>query len=263
MTVLKLNDLSLWRPPIVTYELVGSKNNYTSSACGSILDSTDLRYRLFISHLCSLAESQEIQLDIEDALSLAPNLTLYRQETPDALLFQNKIRKGTLDLSSNQDEIRARFTRNRTLAFELALTILPTGAGSGDAPFRHIKYLAATGALSWETDTISALLIDEDSSVFDELYVKLLNGFVDLSELTGGSYTRQTLTGLDVVEGSIVQLLADDPTFDTTGASSQATGMVIFQDNGSDATNVPLFLIGFPETSEGSNQVHIDLSGLF
>lgn len=259
MTILKLNDYSLWRPPVISTELIGSKNNYTSSNCGSILDSTDLRYRLFISHLCSLAESQEIQLDIEAALGLAPNLTLYRQETPDALLFQNKVRAGSLDMSSNQDEIRARFTQRRTLAFELSLTILPTGAGSGDMPFRHTKYLAYTGALDWINDDIGALLVDEDSTAFNELYAVTLDEFVDLSEISGGSYARQTIDDRDVQEGSQVQLLGTDPEFTTSGG---ATGMIIFQDNGSDATNVPLFLIAFPELASGLQVIHFDLLGL-
>lgn len=260
MAILKLGNTSLWRPPVVTTELIGSRNNYTSSNCGSVLDSTDLRYRLFISNMCSLAESQEIQLQIEDELGLAPNLTLYRQETPDALLFQNKVRKGSLDLSSSQEEIRARFTQKRTLAFELGLTILPTGAGSGDVPFRHTKYLAYTAALDWVNDTIGALLVDEDSTAFDELYAETLDDFVDLSELSGGGYARQTIGGKSVSEGSIIELLGTDPTFTTAG--DIATGMILFKDNGSDATSNPLFLISFPPLVSGAQVVHFDLAGL-
>lgn len=257
---LLLGDLSLWAPPFIYSELIGTRNTYTSGECAKALESTDLTYDIFLSNACELSTLQLIQQQIEDALGLAPNLTLIRQDTPDALEFRNRVKHGELELSNDKDRLRLRFGLERTLALVLTLTILPNGAGDGDSAFRHLRYLAATGAFNWVTDTIGALLIGPDSTVPDELYVPHLDGFVNLDEVTGGSYARQTITGKSVAEGSQVQLLGDDPEFDTTGG---ATGMILFQDNGSAATDVPLFLISFPALESGLQVVHFDLLGLF
>lgn len=258
MTSLKLGSLQLWQPPKVAFELTGSRSNYTSNACGSTLDSTDLTYRLFISGECSLAEAQMIEQDIRAELGLAPNLTLERQDTFDALVFRNRVQKGSLDYSSDQTELRARFTRRRTLALQLALTVLPEGAGDGDAAFRQLKYLSATGAFDWENDVIGALLFDETSTVPDELYAETLDGFVELGELAGAN--RTTIENKEVLNGSQIQLIGDDPTFDLTAG---ATAMLLFQDNGADDVSVPLFLISIPEQDGTDLEIHFDLLGLF
>lgn len=257
---LLLGDLSLWQPPFIFSELIGSRNTYTSGECAKTLESTDLTYDIFLANACELATLQIIEQQIRDTLGLAPNLTLIRQDTPDALEFRNRVKSGELDLSNDKDRLRARFADERTLALILTLTILPSGAGSGDAAFRHLKYLAATGAFNWTANTIGALLIGPNSTAPDELYVPRLDGFVTLDEVTGGSYARQTIGGKSVVEGSQVQLIGDDPTFLSLGG---ATGMLIFQDNGSDAASVPLFLVSFPALAAGSQIVHFDLLGLF
>jgi hypothetical protein len=257
---LLLGDLNLWAPPFVLSELIGTRSTYTSGECAKKLESTDLTYDIFLTGACELATLQIIQQQIEQTLDLAPNLTLIRQDTPDALEFRNRVKHGEIDLSNDKDRLRARFAMERTLALVLTLTILPNGAGDGDAAFRHLKYLAATGAFNWTTNTIGALLIDETSTVPDELYVPRLDGFVELGEVVGGGYARQTIAGKSVLEGSQVQLLGDDPEFTTAGG---AIGMVLFQDNGSDATSVPLFLISFPELASGLQIVHFDLLGLF
>lgn len=256
-----LGDMNLWAPPFVLSELVGTRNTYSSGECAKVLESTDLTYDLFLTGACELASLQQIQIQIENTLKQAPNLTLVRQDTPDALEFRNRVKTGTVELSSDKDRLRARFSMERTLALILTLTILPEGSGSGDAAFRHLKYLMSTGAFNWTTDPIKAILIDDTSTAQDELYVSRMDGFVTLGELAGGSYARQNITSRTVVEGSMVQLLCDDPTFSTTG-SGDAVGMIIFKDTGSDATSVPLFLISFPEIAPGSHQIHTDLLGL-
>lgn len=257
---LLLGDLNLWAPPFLLSELIGTRNTYTSGECARVLESTDLTYDIFLTGACELATLQMIQLQIESTLSQAPNLTLIRQDTPDALEFRNRVKHGEVELSNDKDRLRARFATERTLALVLTLTILPNGAGDGDAAFRHLKYLSATGAFNWATNTIGALLIGPDSTAPDELYVPTLAGFVDLDEVTGGGYARQTISGKSVLEGSQVQLLGDDPEFTTAGG---ATGMILFQDNGSDAANVPLFLASFPALASGLQIVHFDLLGLF
>lgn len=256
---LQLGDLGLWRPPFILSELTGTRSTYTAGDCDKRLESSDLTYKLYLQG-CELGPLQEVQLQIEETLRQAPNLTLIRQDTPDALEFRNKVKSGTLDLSNDQTELRARFGLERTLALVLSLTILPSGAGDGDAAFRHLKYLSATGAFNWTTDTIGALLIDDASTVPDELYVKALDGFVTLSEISGGGYSRQSIGGRSVLEGSQVQLLGDDPTFTSSGG---ATGMVLYVDNGGDATNVPIFLISFAPLDSGLSVVHLDLLGLY
>lgn len=257
---LLLGDLSLWAPPFVLSELTGTRSTYSQGECARVLESTDLTYDIFLTGACELATLQRIQQQIEQTLSLAPNLTLIRQDTPDALEFRNRVKHGEIDLSNDKDRLRARFSFERTLALVLTLTILPNGAGDGDAAFRHLKFLAATGAFNWETNTIGALLFDETSTIPDELYVPALDQFVELGEISGGGYSRQTIGDKEVLEGSVVQLLGTDPTFTTSG---DAVGMVLFQDNGSDAANVPLFLISFPPLESGLQVVHFDLTGLF
>lgn len=256
---LRIGEIDLWRPPFVYSELTGSKNNYTAGDCGVEIESIDLTYKIYITGHCTLAESQEIQRDIEEELKLAPNLTLIRQETPDALLLRNKVKKGSLEVTNDTNELRARFTDNRTLVFTLTLTILPSGDGSGNAVFRHLRYLESTGAFNWSTDDISSLLLDDTSSVPDELYIHNLADFVTFGEITGGSYARQPIADRSVLEGSMVQLLLTDPIFNTTGG---AINLVIFQDNGSDATNVPLFLVSFAPLEAGIQTIHVDLLGL-
>lgn len=257
---LQLGEVKLWQPPFVYSELTGSKNNYTSGSCDAEIESTDLTYKIYITGHCDLAQSQLIQQDIEAALATAPNLTLVRRETPDALLMRNKVKRGTFDLTNDTSELRARFTANRTLVFVLVLTVLPNGEGGGNASFRHLRYLAATGAFNWEDDDVGALLTDDTSSVSEELYVAHLNDFVTLGEITGGGYSRQAIADKSVVEGSQVQLLLTDPTFTTSGG---AINLVLFQDNGSDGANVPLFLVSFPPLATGSQIIHVDLLGLF
>jgi hypothetical protein len=258
MTSLKLGSMELWQPPKIAYELTGSRSNYSSSNCGSQLESTDLTYKLFISGQCSLAESQMIEQNIRAELETAPNLTVERQDTFDALLFRNRVQKGTLDYSNDQAELRARFTRKRTLALQLVLTILPEGAGNGDARFRQLSYITAIGAFDWVNDPIKGLLFDEDSTVPDELYATSLDDFVNLSELPGAG--RVEIANREVVQGSQTQLLGDDPTFAETAG---AVGMILFQDNGADDLSVPLFLISFPEMDGSDLEVHFDLLGLF
>lgn len=258
---LLLGEMNLWQPPFIFSELIGTHSTYTQGECARTLESTDLTYDIFLTG-CELATLQTLQQQIEETLSTAPNLTLVRQDTPDALEFRNRVKSGTIDLSSDKDRLRARFSLDRTLALVLTLTVLPNGAGDGDAAFRHLKYLMSTGAFSWATDTVKGLLINETSTAPDELYVPNLAGYVDLGELSGGSYARQAIAGRSVLEGSLVQLLADDPTFDTTGADSDATAMIIYQDNGSDAASVPLFLISFATLTGGLHKIHIDLLGM-
>lgn len=268
MAVLKLGAIDLWRPPIVTYELVGARPNYTKTACGSVLDSTDLTYRLFLGHMCTLAAAQELEIDIREELAAAPNLTLTRQETPDALVFQNMVKSGELNPSTDQTELRARFTRNRVLAFQLVLTLSPTESGLGNMMYRQGRYLAATGAFDWVNDDIKALLFTASSTAPSELYVNNIADFVDLSEPTGVTgYARVAVTGREVNFGSSVELIADDLLFVAMDdADEEITGALIYQDNGAgDGTSYPLFLIGVTPYNPGGGvkTIPLVLAGIF
>lgn len=266
MAILRLGTLNLWDPPRIAYELTGVKPNYTSSACGQTLESTDLVYKLYLSHLCTLAETQELQAEIEDLLTQAPNLILVRQETPDALVFRNQVQSGKLEPSTDLTEIRARYTRNRTLAFTLTIRILPSEGITGAFLFPHARALAAQGSFDWAGDNIDGLLYTESSTAPNELNVQTLTGFVGLSEVASSGYAREDITGRSVDEGAMLELILDDPEFGPMDDPPEPiTGMILFQNNGSDATNVPLILVTFEPflPGGGSHTISVNLTGLF
>jgi hypothetical protein len=269
---LTLGNLELFQPPKIVYEFTGARNSYSSSSScvGRTLDSTELTYDLFLSHNCTLAEAQDIQAQIEAELKLAPNLTLTRQETPDAHTYVNRVKEGDLAVPSDKTLIRARYTHNRTLAFTLTLTILPEGAqGSGAIAFPVLKVLAAQGDFDWVGDDIRMLLFTESSSAPLELAAGTLDAFVDLSEASGAGYVRVSVSGraVDTGAGTFLELLCDDPVFAPQADSpEEITGGIIYQHNGADTVNYPLFLIqSFAPTNPGGTAmtIPVNLSGLF
>lgn len=116
------------------------------------------------------------------------------------------------------------------------------------------------GNLDLDADTFKVLLVDSDTTADTEKTVTNLAAFSDLSEADGATYARQTLTNIAVGFDAglkIVQFTADPTTFSTLGANAstlQNVAAVIFVDNGSDATNLPVAYIdggGFPFTPAG------------
>lgn len=267
--VLQLGSFNLWNPPFVYADLTSSRPNYGSaSSCGSILESTDLTFQVYITGLCAMSEAEAMLGEIQTELAKAPNLTFLQRATPTATLYSNAVKKGTI--AFNDSELHARFTDRNTLSLILSLTILPDGAGNasgGNAAFLQTPYLAARGLLNWETDDIRFLLVDALSTAPTELYVPLMNGFVDLSEVATTGYARVPVDDRDVALGSSVQLLLTDPTFVAfDSGSEQVVAGIVYQHNGADSANVPLFLVqSFPPFLGGgaAHTIHIDLTGLF
>lgn len=242
----------------VFYELksdhISNDSSSSSAACAVDANSQprDLSYQLYISG-CTMSESEDIRDAIQTELNGVPNIILERQTTPDAHFYRNWVRKGSL--SMNDSEIRAMFTGRNTLSMTMALTIL---GATGDATyaFNQMKVIAAHGTFDWENDTIKALLFDDGSTAPHELWATSLDDFTTLDETIAFGYARTAVSGRIVSDGSPMQLLLDQPSLAVGGAA----GCIIYQDNGSDALNIPLFMNVFDELGQSPM---FNLAGLF
>jgi hypothetical protein len=213
-----------------------------------------------------MAEAQSIEKQLRDELVKAPNLRLVQKETYNAATITSTVKGGTLNLDGQY--LRVRFSGNGTRVFTLVLTILPSGAGAGNASFREVHALAAAGGLNWASDTLGALLFDTTSTIPDELDAASLDAFITMGEATNSGYARVALTGSDVwLTGYGVTLVVDPASFSAmVDATDEIEGLVLFQDNGGDSTNRPLFLVqSFAPFQPGGlgKEIPIDLSGLF
>lgn len=110
--------------------------------------------------------------------------------------------------------------------------------------------LIDTQALNLTTATLKARMVMSDTTVDTERDKLVLTGYTDIDVCDGSAYAdlaivSPTLARDDTNDRIIFD--ADNLNFPTVGAGTrQSTGLLIYQDNGTEATNVPLFWVPFP-----------------
>ena len=114
----------------------------------------------------------------------------------------------------------------------------------------------ASGAFNWNTQTMTAMLVDLDQVVGD------IFSFVHLDEIAAGAQVaKQVIQNRSVVDNAgIIELRGDDTTFPAVSpppANSEA--MVVYADTG-DAATSPLYVYwdsatGLPITLNGADLI--------
>ena len=113
----------------------------------------------------------------------------------------------------------------------------------------------ADGSIDWDTNTIKIMLLGT-AYVPDADHA---NVAAITDEMTGEGYTRLTLVNCNVVNNLATdkaELRADEPTWNAITMGKQCGGVVIYKDNGADASSIPICYLdgaGFPALINGGS----------